>query len=69
MTFCTLRAAPLVAFRGVEFAPDRSYVHVRRRQLQAHLVHGVGNDLRYGEVAELLVVRRNNVPGRALRAG
>jgi len=42
---------------------------MRRRQLQAHLVHGIGNDLRYRKVAEPLVVRRNDIPGRSLRAG
>ncbi len=43
-------------FGGVIFAADVGEVDVRRRQLQAHVVHGVGDDLRHREVAEPLVV-------------
>ena len=41
----TLSAVPVRAFCRVELAADRSNVDVARRQLQAHLFHGVGNDL------------------------
>jgi hypothetical protein len=41
----------------------------RRRQLESHVFHGLGDDLRNGQVAEPLVVGGNDVPGRVLAAG
>ena len=50
-------------------AADVRDVHARGWQLQAHPIHRIGDDLRYRKVAEPLVVCRNDVPGRTLRAG
>src|SRR5262245_33029408 len=56
-------------FRRVEFATNICHVHMRRWQLQAHLSHRVGNDLRYGKIPEPLVIGWNDVPRRTLCAG
>jgi hypothetical protein len=57
-----------LARRRVVLAANIRDVDVRRRQLQPHVVHRVRDDLRYREVAEPLVVCRNDVPGGVLRA-
>ena len=43
--FRTLRPVFLLAFRSVKFTADRSDVHMGWRQLQSHLIHGVGDYL------------------------
>ena len=50
----------------MEFAADCGDVKLSWWQLEAHLVHGVGNDPRYGKAAKPFLVRGNDVPGRAL---
>src|SRR5262249_37067524 len=46
----------------------RGDIHLRRRELQPHLLQRVRDDLRDGEIAKPLVVGRDDVPGRVLRA-
>ena len=43
-------------------------VHRRLRRLHVQLLEGLRDDLRYRQVAEPLVVRRNNKPWRVIRA-
>src|SRR5262249_26387158 len=68
-------AAGCVAFlllraqRRMIFAADFRDVDARRRQLQAHLVHGVGDDLGDCQIAKPLVIGWNDEPGRVLGAG
>src|SRR5437016_10327314 len=54
--------------RGVVLAADRGDIHLRRRELQTHLLQRVRYDLRDGEIAKPLVVGRDDVPWRVLRA-
>lgn len=58
----------ILKLRGMVFAANVREVHARRRHLQAHSIHGVGDDLRHREIAEPLVVRGDDVPGRMLCA-
>ena len=46
----------LLDLRRVVFAADVRYVDLCRRQLQPHVVHRAGDDLRYREIAEPFVV-------------
>ena len=54
-----------LALRVVE-PPDLVEIDGRLRQLQFHVFHRVGDDLRDREIAEPFVVRRNDVPRRVL---
>src|SRR5215467_12941387 len=63
----TLLAILRFTFRRVEFATNICHVHMRRWQLQAHLTHRVGNDLRYGKIPEPLVIGWNDVPRRVVQ--
>src|SRR5579862_8413818 len=58
---------PLLSLSRVIFAPFLCDVHMGWRQLQTHLVHRVGDNLRYREIAEPFVVGRDDVPRRTLR--
>ena len=57
-----------VAHRGVILAADVRDIDLRRRQLQSHVLHGVGDDLRHREIAEPFVVGRDDEPRRVLGA-
>src|SRR6478672_2234733 len=65
------RAALLLlgARGGMIFAANVGDADVGRRQLQAHLVHRIGDDLGDGEIAKPFVVGGNDEPGRVLGAG
>ncbi len=61
-------AAFFLEFLRVILAANAGEIDARRRQFQAHLVHGSGDGLRHGQVAELLVIRRDDVPRGMPRA-
>ena len=64
-----LAAGFLLLDGGMIFAPDVRKVNRRRWKREFELLHRVGDDLRDGEIAEPLVIRRDHVPGRVRRAG
>ena len=60
------RRLPVPVRRGVLVIEPPNFLEVDRRlrQLQVHIIHGVGDDLRYGEIAKPFVIGRNDKPRR-----
>src|SRR5262249_31217265 len=59
----------LRAHRSVIFAANVGDIDARRRQLEAHLVHGVGDDLGDRQIAKPFVIGRNDEPRCVRGAG
>ena len=67
--FDGLLASRLSSDCRVILATNFSKVDARGRQLQVYVFQCVGDYLRDGEVAEPLVIRRDNIPWGVLGAG
>ena len=64
--YLTLRSHILLSFRRVEFAANIGNVYACRRQLQAHFVHRISDDLRHRQIPEPFVVRQMMYQGACL---
>src|SRR5215471_18434971 len=60
------RSLPAPLRRGILVIEPPNFFEIDRRlrQLQLHIIKGVGDDLRDGEIAKPLVIGRNDKPRR-----